>query len=162
MAEQAEQSDFIVLESSLPGPASVSACHRFRGNPRFRGIPIIVVSAGGGESDRILGIEAGADDYLIKPFSPDELIARVRAVLRRTFPRDGVENLEMGEVVMNLITHKVTCNGRRMHLPPTVFKLLRLFMERQGEALTREQLLEAVANASPRCSRHGTPWPARH
>lgn len=148
LVETAEQSDFIVLISAVSPRSSISTCRRLRANPRIRSVPIIIVSAKSDESDRIRGLEAGADDYMVKPFSPDELIARVRAVLRRTFPLAREEQIVAGEVVMNLITHRVTFRGRPVHLPPIQFKLLQQFMERPGEAITRKQLLEAVWGAS--------------
>jgi two-component system phosphate regulon response regulator PhoB len=96
------------------------------------------------EGDRIRGLESGADDYVVKPYSPTELVARVRAVLRRTSPALTEEKLSFGDIVMDLSTHRVTRGGKPIHLGPTEFRLLRLFLERPDRVYSREQLLDKV------------------
>jgi two-component system, OmpR family, phosphate regulon response regulator PhoB len=109
-----------------------------------RDLPVIMLTARGEEGDRIRGLEGGADDYITKPFSPSELIARVRAVLRRARPATGEDLLTYAGVVMDLSSHRVLRNGRPIHLGPTEFRLLRFLMERPGRVYSREQLLDAV------------------
>ena len=103
-----------------------------------------MLTARGEEGDRIRGLESGADDYVVKPFSPSELVARVRAVLRRARPALSEERLVCNDIVMDLATHRVTRDGKPIHLGPTEFRLLRLFMERPYRVFTREQLLDKV------------------
>ena len=144
LAAKAEDSDFIVLHFGPLGDEVISACNQLRSNPKTRSIPIIMVTTSGNDSDCILGLETGADDFLVQPFSPDELIARVRAVLRRTFPATFNQELSAGEFTMDLTAHKVTCNGMPVHMPLISFKILQQFMEQPGQTFTREKLLEAV------------------
>jgi two-component system phosphate regulon response regulator PhoB len=103
-----------------------------------------MLTARGEEADRVRGLDAGADDYIAKPFSPGELLARIRAVLRRIRPALAEEVLTYGGLVMDIATHKVTRNGRDIHLGPTEFRLLRYFLEHPGRVLSRDQLLDAV------------------
>ena len=103
-----------------------------------------MLTARGEEADRVRGLNSGADDYIVKPFSPAELIARVRAVLRRTSPSLGEEVLRFGDIVMDLAGHRVRRNGRDVHLGPTEFRLLRHFMQHPGRVFSREQLLDLV------------------
>jgi two-component system phosphate regulon response regulator PhoB len=107
-------------------------------------VPIIMLTARGEEADRVRGLDAGADDYIAKPFSPSELLARIRAVLRRIRPALAEEVLTYGGLVMDIATHKVTRNGREVHLGPTEFRLLRFFLEHPGRVLSRDQLLDSV------------------
>lgn len=144
LATKAEDSDFVVLDFGPLGDEVISACHQLRSNPKTRSIPIVMVATSGNDADCVLGLETGADDFLVKPFSPDELIARVRAVLRRTFPATLNQELSAGEYTMDLTAHKVTCNGMPVHMPLISFKILQQFMEQPGQAFTREQLLKAV------------------
>jgi two-component system phosphate regulon response regulator PhoB len=109
-----------------------------------RDLPIIMLTARGEEADRVRGLEVGADDYVAKPFSPSELIARVRAVLRRAKPSSAQDLLTFGGLVMDLSAHRVLRDGRSIHLGPTEFRLLRFLLERPGRVYSREQLLDAV------------------
>lgn len=139
-----KQPDLILLDWMLPGMSGISLCQRLRARSDTRGIPIIMLTARGEEGDRVRGLESGADDYVVKPFSPSELIARVRAVLRRTRPALSEERLSCNEISMDLGTHRVTRSGRAIHLGPTEFRILRLLMERPDRVFTREQLLDKV------------------
>ncbi len=136
--------DLILLDWMLPSLSGIEVCRQLRRNPATRNIPIIMLTARGEEGDRVRGLDAGADDYVAKPFSPSELIARIRAVLRRIRPALGEEMLTCGDIVMDLAAHKVTRNGREIHLGPTEFRLLRFFLEHPGRVLSRDQLLDSV------------------
>ncbi len=138
------QPDLILLDWMLPGISGISLCQRLRNRNETRTIPIIMLTARSEEGDRVRGLESGADDYVVKPFSPSELIARVRAVLRRTRPALSEEQLVCNDITMDLGTHRVTRCGRAIHLGPTEFRILRLFMERPDRVFTREQLLDKV------------------
>ena len=128
----------------LPLMSGLEVCRQLRRNPKSRDVPIIMLTARGEEADRVRGLNSGADDYIVKPFSPAELIARVRAVLRRTSPSLGEEVLRFGDIVMDLAGHRVRRNGRDVHLGPTEFRLLRHFMQHPGRVFSREQLLDLV------------------
>jgi two-component system phosphate regulon response regulator PhoB len=138
------QPDLLLLDWMLPSLSGISICQRLRSRPETRSLPIIMLTARSEEIDRIRGLDSGADDYVIKPFSPTELIARVRAVLRRTRPALSEEKLICGQIIMDLGTHRVTRGGKAVHLGPTEFRLLRLLMERPDRVFTREQLLDKV------------------
>ena len=107
-------------------------------------LPIIMLTARGEETDRLRGLDSGADDYVTKPFSPAEVIARLRAVLRRALPSTAVETLEYEDIMLDLAGHRVERAGRNIHLGPTEFRLLRHLMEHPGRVYSREQLLDAV------------------
>jgi two-component system phosphate regulon response regulator PhoB len=119
-------------------------CRQLRRRPETRNTPIIMLTARGEEGDRIRGLNSGADDYMTKPFSPRELVARVRAVLRRARPALSEEKLTFGDIVMDLAAHRVTRGGQHIHLGPTEFRLLRYLLEHPGRVFSREQLLDAV------------------
>ncbi len=136
--------DIIVLDWMLPGLSGVEVCERLRGNDDTKGIPIIMLSARGEENDRVRGLDAGADDYMVKPFSPSELAARIRAVFRRFRPALTEKTLEYADVRMDLSTHKVYRKTKEIHLSPTEFGLLQYLMEHPGRVFSREQLLDAV------------------
>ena len=136
--------DIIVLDWMLPGLSGVEVCERLRANDETKGIPIIMLSARGEEGDRIRGLDAGADDYMVKPFSPSELAARIRAVFRRFRPALTEKVLEYSDVKMDLATHKTYRGGKEIHLSPTEFGLLQYLMEHPGRVFSREQLLDAV------------------
>ena len=136
--------DLVVLDWMLPDRSGVEICHRLREAKDTRPIPVIIVTARGEEVDRVRGLDAGADDYVVKPFSPNEMIARVRAVLRRTRPALAAETLEYGGLVMNLASHKVSRDEKPLRLSPTEFRLLRILIERPGRVFTREALLDMV------------------
>ena len=136
--------DLVVLDWMLPGLSGIELCRRLRARPETRQLPIIMLTARGEEGDRVRGLDAGADDYVSKPFSPTELVARIRAVLRRIRPALADEALNYADIVMDLVAHRVTRNGKPVHLGPTEFRLLRHFMEHPGRVFSREQLLDAV------------------
>lgn len=136
--------DIIVLDWMLPHLSGLEVCRQLRRRPETRAIPIIILTARGEEGDRVRGLDSGADDYLAKPFSPRELVARVRAVLRRARPALAEEKLRFGDITMDLAAHRVTRSGRSIHLGPTEFRLLRYLLEHPGRVFSREQLLDAV------------------
>jgi len=134
----------VLLDWMLPLMSGIEVCRQLRRNPRTRDIPIIMLTARGEESDKIRGLNSGADDYIAKPFSPSELVARMRAVLRRASPGLSEELLTFEDVTMDLAAHRVRRNGREIHLGPTEFRLLRHFMQHPGRVFSREQLLDVV------------------
>jgi two-component system, OmpR family, phosphate regulon response regulator PhoB len=136
--------DLIILDWMLPLVSGLEICRQLRRKAETRDLPIIMLTARGEEADRVRGLEVGADDYVSKPFSPSELVARVRAVLRRARPATTEDLLTYAGVVMDLSSHRVLRNGRPVHLGPTEFRLLRFLMERPGRVYSREQLLDAV------------------
>jgi two-component system phosphate regulon response regulator PhoB len=136
--------DLILLDWMLPQLSGLEVCRQIRRNPETRNIPIIMVTARGEEADRVRGLDVGADDYIAKPFSPSELMARIRAVLRRVRPALAEEVLTCGDVTMDLAAHRVTRATREVKLGPTEFRLLRYFLEHPGRVLSREHLLNAV------------------
>jgi len=139
-----ENVDLVLLDWMLPGISGIEICRRLRRNPETRALPVIMLTARGEEPDRVRGLDTGADDYISKPFSPDELIARIRAVLRRARPAIDDEQLSFADVEMNLAAHRVARAGRPVPLGPTEFRLLRHFMEHPGRVFSRSQLLDAV------------------
>ena len=136
--------DLVVLDWMLPTVSGIEVCRRLRRAPESRNLPIIMLTARGEEGDRIRGLDAGADDYVSKPFSPSELIARIRAVLRRIRPALSSEALSYADLHMDLAAHRVTRNGRPIQLGPREYNLLRHLMEHAGRVFSREQLLNAV------------------
>ncbi len=136
--------DIIVLDWMLPSMSGIDICKQLRWNQDTKGIPVIMLSARGEESDRIRGLDAGADDYLVKPFSPAELIARIRAVFRRFRPALSEKILSFAGIKMDVAGHKVTRNDSEVHLSPTEFSLLRYLLEHPARVFSREQLLDAV------------------
>ena len=141
--------DLVVLDWMLPAVSGIEVCRQFRRRRETRDLPVIMLTARSEEADRVRGLESGADDYITKPFSPKELIARVRAVLRRTRPSMSAEQLSFADIEMDLTAHKVTRGGRATHLGPTEFRLLRHFMEHPGRVF----LARAIARfgLGPRC-----------
>jgi two-component system, OmpR family, phosphate regulon response regulator PhoB len=145
LAKIAEQKpDVVLLDWMLPLVSGLEVCRQLRRAPATRGIPVIMLTARGEEGDRVRGLDSGADDYVVKPFSPTELVARLRAVMRRAQPGAGAETLRFGDVVMDLVAHRVSRHGRAIHLGPTEYRLLRFFLEHPGRVFSREQLLDAV------------------
>ncbi|PWR21924.1 phosphate regulon transcriptional regulator PhoB [Zavarzinia compransoris] len=136
--------DLILLDWMLPSVSGIEICRQLRRKTATRQVPIILLTARTEESDRIRGLESGADDYVTKPFSPSELLARVRAVLRRSRPALSEEGLSYADVVMDLSAHRVMRSGTEIHLGPTEFRLLRHFLENPGRVFSREQILDAV------------------
>jgi two-component system phosphate regulon response regulator PhoB len=143
-AIEEQRPDLVILDWMLPLVSGLEICRQLRRKGDTRDLPIIMLTARGEEADRVRGLEVGADDYVAKPFSPSELIARVRAVLRRAKPSTSSELLTYAGVVMDLSSHRVLRDGRPIHLGPTEFRLLRFLMERPGRVYSREQLLDAV------------------
>jgi two-component system, OmpR family, phosphate regulon response regulator PhoB len=139
-----ERPDIIVLDWMLPGVSGIEICRRLKARPDTRGVPIIMLSARSEELDRVRGLETGADDYVVKPYSVVELMARVRTQLRRTRPATVGERLEFEDIVLDAETHKVTRAGKALKLGPTEFRLLSTFMEKPGRVWSREQLLDRV------------------
>ena len=136
--------DIIVLDWMLPGMTGVEICKHIRWNQDIKNTPIIMLSARGEEGDRIRGLDSGADDYMVKPFSPPELISRINAVFRRIRPSLSGKTLEFAGIVMDLTSHKVTRDGSDVHLSPTEFSLLRHLMEHPGRVFAREPLRDSV------------------
>ncbi|HEV7368417.1 phosphate regulon transcriptional regulator PhoB [Arenibaculum sp.] len=136
--------NLILLDWMLPLTSGIEVCRQLRRNAKTRDIPIIMLTARGEEADRVRGLNSGADDYVAKPFSPTELVARMRAVLRRATPGLSDELLRFGDIEMDLAAHRVRRNGRDVHLGPTEFRLLRHFMQHPGRVFSREQLLDLV------------------
>ncbi|MDF0600491.1 phosphate regulon transcriptional regulator PhoB [Psychromarinibacter sp. C21-152] len=139
-----EVPDIILLDWMLPGVSGIEICRRIKTRPQTRSVPIIMLSARSEEVDRVRGLETGADDYVVKPFSVVELMARVRAQLRRTRPASVGQRLEYDDIALDAETHKVTRDGHELKLGPTEFRLLTTFMEKPGRVWSREQLLDRV------------------
>ena len=139
-----ETPDIIVLDWMLPGVSGIEVCRRVKSRSETRGIPIIMLSARSEEVDRVRGLETGADDYVIKPYSVVELMARVRSQLRRTRPTTVGQRLEFEDIVLDSETHRVTRGDALLKLGPTEFRLLSTIMEKPGRVWSREQLLDRV------------------
>lgn len=139
-----QRPDIVLLDWMLPHCSGLEVCRQLRRGSKTRDVPIIMLTARGEEADRVRGLDSGADDYVPKPFSTSELLARIRAVLRRAAPAMTEEVLRHGDVVMDLAAHRVRRNGRDIHLGPTEFRLLRHFMQHPGRVFSREQLLDIV------------------
>jgi len=139
-----ESPDLVILDWMLPKLSGIEVCRRLREGRNTKTMPVIMLTARGEEGDKITGLAAGADDYVVKPFSPSELIARVRAVLRRSNPEFGEEKLVYADIVLDLTAHKVARGAQSIHLGPTEYKLLQTFLERPTRVFSREQLLDLV------------------
>jgi len=136
--------DLIVLDWMMPGVSGIELARRLRRDDYTRQVPIIMLTARGEEDDRVRGLDAGADDYLTKPFSPRELIARIRAVLRRTVPAGEEGVLQSGSLRLDMASHRVTAGGEMIEMGPTEFKLLHFFMSHPERVYSRGQLLDMV------------------
>jgi two-component system, OmpR family, phosphate regulon response regulator PhoB len=136
--------DVVLLDWMLPLVSGIEVCRQIRRSPASRTLPIIMLTARGEEGDRVRGLNSGADDYVVKPFSPSELIARLRAVMRRAKPASAEEVLRFSDLAMDLAAHRVTRSGKPVHLGPTEFRLLRFLMQHPGRVFSREQLLDQV------------------
>ncbi len=155
-AEDAEQAqvmilkdypDLILLDWMLPGISGIELAHRLKKDDYSQDIPIIMLTARGEENDRIRGFDAGADDYVSKPFSPKELMARIKAVLRRVSPeQEGI--IELGDISMDIVKHRLSVNGQKFELGPTEYKLLHFFMTHAERVYSRSQLLDRVWGGS--------------
>lgn len=136
--------DVILLDWMIEGISGIEVCRRLRRRPSSANVPIMMLTARGEESDRIRGFETGADDYVTKPFSPRELVARVGAVLRRVRPALAGEQLSYADLEMDVAGHRVRRDGQQVALGPTEFRLLKHFLEHPARVFSREQLLDAV------------------
>jgi two-component system phosphate regulon response regulator PhoB len=139
-----DKPDAVLLDLMLPLVSGLEVCRQLRRMPNTRSLPIIMLTARGEESDRVRGLDSGADDYIVKPFSPSELIARLRSVMRRSQPTLAEDTLRYADVAMDLVAHRVTRGGDAVHLGPTEFRLLRHFLQNPGRVFSREQLLDRV------------------
>ncbi|MBP0482071.1 phosphate regulon transcriptional regulator PhoB [Sagittula salina] len=139
-----ENPDIIVLDWMLPNVSGIEVCRQLKTRPETRNLPVIMLSARSEEVDRVRGLETGADDYVVKPYSVIELMARVRAQLRRTRPAAAGLRLEYEDIVLDSETHRVTRAEKELKLGPTEFRLLSTFMEKPGRVWSREQLLDRV------------------
>ena len=136
--------DLVVLDWMLPKVSGIEVCRRLRQRSESRNVPIIMLTARGEESDRIRGLDTGADDYVVKPFAMSELSARIRAVLRRLRPGLAEDRVRCGDLVIDRVAHRVKRSGKEIHLGPTEFRLLDYLMQHPGRVFSREQLLDAV------------------
>jgi len=136
--------DVILLDWMLPGQSGLALARKWRGDARTKTIPILMLTARGDEPDKIAGLDAGADDYITKPFSTQELLARIRAVLRRRAPEQASETVTIGELALDAATHRVTWRGRSLKVGPTEFKLLNYLMKHPERVHSRSQLLDKV------------------
>lgn len=143
---QAEEQlpDLVVLDWMLPRVSGIEVCRRLRQKPQSRNVPIIMLTARGEESDRIRGLDTGADDYVVKPFAVTELSARIRAVLRRLRPGLAEDVVVRGALSLDRSAHRVSRDGEEIHLGPTEFRMLDFFMQNPGRVFSREQLLDSV------------------
>ncbi len=138
------QPDLVILDWMLPQLSGIEICRRMRSRGHLRNTPIVMLTARGEEADRIRGLDTGADDYIVKPFSMSELLARIRAVMRRVRPSLVEDVIEVGEISMDRGTHRVKRAERDIHLGPTEYRLLDQLMQHPGRVYTREQLLDSV------------------
>ncbi|MEM9810130.1 MAG: phosphate regulon transcriptional regulator PhoB [Pseudomonadota bacterium] len=136
--------DLVILDWMLPNVSGIEVCRRLRNKSATRGLPIIMLTARAEETDRVRGLETGADDYVLKPFSMEELVARIRAVLRRIRPSLVSDTVNCGDIEIDRTAHRVRRNGQEVHLGPTEFRLLDHLMQNPGRVFSREQLLNAV------------------
>ena len=145
---QEEKPDLIILDWMIANLSGIEVCRRLRRAPATANLPIVMLTARAEEADRIRGLETGADDYVTKPFSPRELVARLRALLRRLRPALSGGNLEHAGIVMDTSAHRVVRDGRTVQLGPTEFRLLRHFLEHPSRVFSREQLLDLTSGRS--------------
>jgi two-component system phosphate regulon response regulator PhoB len=136
--------DVVLLDWMLPGMSGIQYARKLRNDERTRDLPIIMLTARGEEQDKVAGLESGADDYLTKPFSPRELVARIKAVLRRRAPQMTEDCVDVEGLRVDPVTHRVTGNGRQLELGPTEFRLLHFFMTHQERVFNRTMLLDQV------------------
>ena len=136
--------DFLVLDWMLPGVTGIELCRRLRQRPETKSLPILMLTARGEEADRIRGLSTGADDYVVKPFSVNEVIARVKALLRRAAPDLIADVLTYSDITLDRAAHRVTRTGREVRLGPTEFRLMVFMMENRGRVLTRQQMIDGA------------------
>ncbi|MBM3612569.1 MAG: phosphate regulon transcriptional regulatory protein PhoB [Alphaproteobacteria bacterium] len=139
-----ETPDLILLDWMLPGVSGIEVCRQIKARPETRGIPVMMISARSEELDRVRGLETGADDYVVKPYSVAELMARLRALLRRTRPAAMGEQLVFEDILLDAAEHRVYRAGKPVSLGPTEFRLLSTLMEKPGRVWSRESLLDRV------------------
>jgi len=139
-----QKPDLVLLDWMLPLMSGIEVCRQLRRNPETREIPIVMLTARGEEGDKLRGLDSGADDYVTKPFSLSELVARMRTVLRRSGSLPGDEVLRYADIIMDLASHRVRRNGHELHLGPTEFKLLWFFLQSPGRVFSRERILDRV------------------
>ena len=142
MAIRERDFDLVILDWMMPNMSGIEVVRQIRRMNDKRATPVIMLTARGEETDKIRGLDAGADDYVVKPFSPAELVSRVRALLRRSAPDMGGKTLAYEDLEMDLVSHKVNRGGRSVHLGPTEYRLLRVLMENPNRVYSREQLLD--------------------
>ena len=136
--------DLVILDWMIEGTSGIEVCRRLRRDKATAHVPIIMLTARETEDDRVRGLDTGADDYLTKPFSPRELLARVAAVMRRIRPVLAGESIEVGDLLLDPVAHRVSRRGKAMHLGPTEYRMLKFFMESPGRVFSRNQLLDGV------------------
>jgi len=136
--------DAILLDWMLPGASGLQLARRWRADARTKGVPILMLTARGDEPDKVAGLDAGADDYVTKPFSTQELLARIRAVLRRRSPDKAEDTVVLGGITLDAAAHRVLWNGRPLKIGPTEFKLLHFLMKHPERVHSRQQLLDRV------------------
>ncbi|BDX05292.1 phosphate regulon transcriptional regulator PhoB [Planctobacterium marinum] len=136
--------EIILLDWMLPGGSGIQLAKKLKQHEHTKDIPIIMLTARGEEEDKVRGLDAGADDYITKPFSPKELVARIKAVLRRTSPTSNEEPISFSGLILDPVSHRVTSHGNALKLGPTEFKLLHFFMTHSERVYSREQLLDNV------------------
>jgi two-component system phosphate regulon response regulator PhoB len=139
-----ETPDLMLLDWMLPGRSGLELAQQLKQSASTRSIPIIMISAKGEEEDRVKGLDTGADDYIAKPFSPREMVARINAVLRRVKPEEHADQIEIAGLRIDNISHRVSANGKRIDIAPTEYRLLHFFMTHADRAFSRSQLLDQV------------------
>lgn len=139
-----ETPDLVILDWMIEGTSGIEVCRRLRRDKATAHVPIIMLTAREAEDDRVRGLETGADDYLTKPFSPRELLARVAAVMRRIRPVLAGESIDAGDLTLDPVAHKVTRRGKQLKLGPTEYRMLKFFIESPGRVFSRNQLLDGV------------------
>ncbi|WP_430426135.1 phosphate regulon transcriptional regulator PhoB [Phenylobacterium sp.] len=143
-----EPPDLVILDWMLPKVSGVEVCRQLRAGAETRRTPVLMLTARGEEADKVRGLDTGADDYVVKPFAMSELVARIRALLRRTRPELVDERLEYADLLLDRGRHRVTRGGKDIHLGPTEYRLLDFLMQRPGRVFSRERLLDAVWGAN--------------
>jgi two-component system, OmpR family, phosphate regulon response regulator PhoB len=136
--------DLILLDWMLPGTSGVEWARRLKKDPSYKELPIILLTARGEEEDKVRGLEIGADDYLTKPFSPKELVARIRAVLRRSGKLQGATQITLGNLILDTEQHRLTIGEQQLDVSPTEFRLMQFFMTHPNKVFSRTQLLDQV------------------
>ena len=142
-----EKPELIMLDIMLPGEGGIEILKKLRGSPITEDIPVIMATAKGTEYDKVIGLDSGADDYLVKPFGMMEMVSHIKAVLRRTAKKDSKQQLVNGKLIVNTAEHTVTANGERVVLTLKEYEMLLLFVENMGRVFTREQLLSQIWNS---------------